>query len=60
MINVSEDFFITFETDEYREGGQRRIELSRYHLEKYNYKLFGSVNRQDDVYVHNSFKKDHQ
>lgn len=48
---------ITFETDEYREGGQRRVDVSRSYMEKYDYKLLGCINRQDDVYVHNSFKK---
>ena len=48
---------ITFETDEYREGGQRRVDVSRSYMEKCDYKLLGCINRQDDVYVHNSFKK---
>jgi hypothetical protein len=47
---------ITFETDEYREGGQQRVDISRAHLAKYGYKFVGCMNRQDDVYVHNDFK----
>jgi hypothetical protein len=47
---------ITFETDEYREGGQNRVDISRAYLAKFGYKLLGSMNRQDDVYVHSDFK----
>lgn len=48
---------VTFETDEYRDGdGQRRVDISRAHMEKYDYKLLGSIERQDDLYIHNSVK----
>lgn len=44
---------ITFETDEYREGGEERQKISRIFLHKKGYRLVDSVNRQDDYYVLN-------
>jgi hypothetical protein len=44
---------ITFETDEYREGGDERVRISREYLLSKNYRLVHSVNRQDDFYVLN-------
>jgi hypothetical protein len=42
---------ITFETDEYREGGDERKNISRAFLHKKGYQLFKSVNKQDDFYI---------
>jgi hypothetical protein len=47
---------ITFETDEYREGGERRRAESRTFLAKHGYRLLQTLNRQDDVYVHELFR----
>jgi len=48
---------ITFEVDEYREGGLERAKVSREYLAKFGYNLMGCINRQDDVYVHSSYKR---
>ena len=48
---------ITFETDEYREDGQRRTQESRKYLQGLGYNLIGCINRQDDLYVHSSYVK---
>jgi len=48
---------ITFEVDEYREGGLERARISREYLSKFGYNLMGCINRQDDVYVHSSYKR---
>lgn len=45
---------ITFETDEYREGGELRVKESREYLESFGYVLHTTLNRQDDVYIHES------
>lgn len=45
---------ITFETDEYREGGEERVRQSREYLKTFGYVIYTSLNRQDDVYVHES------
>lgn len=48
---------VTFETDEYRDAdGQRRVDVSRAYMEKYDYKLLGGIKLQDDLYIHNSVK----
>jgi hypothetical protein len=44
---------ITFETDEYREGGDMRKEASRAFLKEKGYFLVKNVNRQDDFYILN-------
>lgn len=44
---------ITFETDEYREGGDERVKISRDYLSSKGYTLVSAVNRQDDFYVLN-------
>lgn len=43
---------ITFETDEYRPNGEHRRDVSRSYLQKYGYRLYTSLNLQDDIYVH--------
>jgi hypothetical protein len=48
---------ITYEVDEYREGGHKRAQESRKYLQDLGYNLIGCINRQDDVYVHNSYRK---
>lgn len=48
---------ITFETDEYREGGKRREQESRKYLQDLGYNFIRCINRVDDVYVHSSYKK---
>ena len=47
---------ISFETDEYREGGENRVKISRDFLLKNDYVLLGCINRQDDIYVHRNIK----
>jgi hypothetical protein len=47
---------ITFETDEYREGGKERVEKSRDFMMKHDYILLGCINSQDDLYIHNSIQ----
>jgi hypothetical protein len=42
---------LTFETDEYREGGDTRREISRAFLREKGYLLIETVNRQDDFYI---------
>lgn len=44
---------ITFETDEYRPGGEKRVEKSRNYLSSMGYKLVKTLSNQDDVYVRN-------
>ena len=44
---------ITFETDEYRDGGDERVRISRDYLQSKGYTLVAAVNRQDDFYVLN-------
>ena len=46
---------IIFETDEYRENGTERVEISRKYLESLNYIFMENLNRQDDIYLHKSF-----
>jgi hypothetical protein len=48
---------ITFEVDEYREGGIERSRISREYLKELGYNYIGCINRQDDVYIHSSYKK---
>lgn len=43
---------ITFETDEYRDGGVERRELSRNFLNFMGYRLVQSIGQQEDIYVH--------
>ena len=45
---------ITFETDEYREGGEERVKVSRDYLKSKGYTFVGTANRQDDYYVLNT------
>ena len=44
---------ITFETDEYREGGPERRDVSRSLLQERGYKLVKSLNQQEDFYILN-------
>jgi hypothetical protein len=48
---------VTYEVDEYREGGKRRAELSRKYMTDRGYLFLGCINRQDDVYMHNSYMR---
>lgn len=43
---------ITFETDEYREGGDERVKESREYLNSFGYVVCATLNKQDDVYIH--------
>lgn len=45
---------ITFETDEYRMGGEERVKISRNYLSSFGYVFVKTLNRQDDVYIHQS------
>lgn len=47
---------ITFETDEYRTGGEERVQKSRKYLTNLGYVLHSSLNKQDDLYIHESLK----
>jgi hypothetical protein len=42
---------IAFETDEYRDGGDKRRDKSRNFLTSLGYKLMYNLNRQDDIYI---------
>lgn len=42
---------ITFETDEYREGGEERKSLSRKFLQEKGYTFVKNVAKQDDFYI---------
>lgn len=51
---------ITFETDEYRKGGEERKKLSRDYLKERGYIFQLNLNKQDDVYVHISLIERHK
>jgi hypothetical protein len=57
LMLIPFDFYkfnvITFETDEYRSGGQERAKKSREYLASKGYKFIKNVNMQDDFYVLN-------
>jgi hypothetical protein len=42
---------VTFETDEYREGGQQRKEISRSFMKEKGYTFIKNMNSQDDFYI---------
>lgn len=46
--------FIAFETDEYREGGENRRDISRKYIKDQGYIFVGNISKQDDFYIHNS------
>jgi hypothetical protein len=46
--------FISFETDEGREGGDHRRDVSREYFKSMDYIYIGSLGGQDDFYLHNS------
>lgn len=46
--------FIAFETDEYREGGDGRRDISRNYLDGLGYVFVGGISKQDDFYIHKS------
>lgn len=47
--------FITYETDENREGGELRRSESREYLKSKGYVLLGNLGGQDDIYLHESY-----
>jgi len=48
---------ITFETDEYRPGGEDRVNKSRTYLKEKGYILLASIGRQDDVYINKNLER---
>ena len=44
---------ITFETDEYREGGEERKNKSREYLTSLGYIFIENIGKQDDIYISN-------
>jgi hypothetical protein len=46
--------FIAFETDEYRDGGESRRDISRKYIEDLGYTFIGNISKQDDFYIHNT------
>lgn len=44
--------FISYETDEYRQGGEKIRDDSREYLQSFGYRLLGNIGKQDDFYIH--------